>query len=151
MMIRSIGHAVLFSAITLGSITAVSAAPGNSAGGGNSGNGTIPGHSNGLGGGDGGGRSGGRPLVYSPVRAGIVGHPYRQSADGKEVEGEGQYHGFRERMKHQFEVGKEVCSVLQQFGINMRGYVTCETYLAVMLQRMLYVSRDNRHRRRYFS
>ncbi|MBP2492741.1 hypothetical protein ABID82_003224 [Methylobacterium sp. PvP062] len=61
MMIRSIGHAVLFSAITLGSITAVSAAPGNSAGGGNSGNGTIPGHSNGLGGGDGGDHSGGAP------------------------------------------------------------------------------------------
>ncbi|MET3414950.1 hypothetical protein [Methylobacterium sp. 1030] len=62
MMIRSIGRTVLFTAITLGAITAVSAqAPGNSAGGGNNGNGTIPGHSNGLGGGDGGGRSGGAP------------------------------------------------------------------------------------------
>jgi len=47
-----------------------------------------------------------QPLVYYPIRAGIVGHPYRQSPDGRGVEGEGQYHGFRERMKHQLEAGK---------------------------------------------
>lgn len=46
------------------------------------------------------------PLVYSPMRAGIVGHPYQQSDDGSEVQGEGQYHGFRERMRRQLEFGK---------------------------------------------
>lgn len=47
------------------------------------------------------------PLVYSPMRAGIIGHPYQPSQDGKGVEGEGQYHGFRERMRRQFEEGRE--------------------------------------------
>jgi phospholipase D1/2 len=42
------------------------------------------------------------PLVYHPTRAGIIGHPYTSNG-GDEVEGEGQYHGFRERMKFQYE------------------------------------------------
>lgn len=46
------------------------------------------------------------PLVYSPQRVGIIGHPYRASEVGNEVEGEGQYHGFRERMRDQFEIGR---------------------------------------------
>ncbi|KAK4505731.1 hypothetical protein PRZ48_003696 [Zasmidium cellare] len=48
-----------------------------------------------------------QPLVYSPMRAGIIGHPYQPSQDGEGVEGEGQYHGFRERMRQQFEQGRE--------------------------------------------
>ncbi|CAK3806272.1 Phospholipase D1 [Lecanosticta acicola] len=46
------------------------------------------------------------PLVYSPVRAGIIGHPYKASEAGGEIEGEGQYDGFRERMRLQYETGK---------------------------------------------
>lgn len=47
-----------------------------------------------------------QPLVYHPQRAGIIGHPYQQSEDGQTVEGEGQYHGFRERMREQYESGR---------------------------------------------
>ncbi|KAF2161258.1 hypothetical protein M409DRAFT_59260 [Zasmidium cellare ATCC 36951] len=48
-----------------------------------------------------------QPLVYSPMRAGIIGHPYQPAQDGQGVEGDGQYHGFRERMRQQFEQGRE--------------------------------------------
>jgi phospholipase D1/2 len=38
------------------------------------------------------------PLPYRPSRAGIIGHPYQQSEGGAELEGEGQYEHFRDRM-----------------------------------------------------
>ncbi|KAK4631613.1 Phospholipase D1 [Fulvia fulva] len=47
-----------------------------------------------------------KPLVYAPVRAGIIGHPYPSGDDDSDVQGEGQYHGFRERMRQQYEHGK---------------------------------------------
>ncbi|KAF7195689.1 Phospholipase D1 [Pseudocercospora fuligena] len=46
-----------------------------------------------------------QPLVYHAARAGIIGHPYEENADG-EPRGEGQYHGFRQRMREQYEVGR---------------------------------------------
>ena len=47
------------------------------------------------------------PLVFKPQRAGIIGHPYNQSDDGAEIEGEeGQYPGFREKMKQQYEFSR---------------------------------------------
>ena len=47
-----------------------------------------------------------QPLDYTPVRAGIIGHPYQSAEDGSDVQGEGQYHGFRERMRQQYEHGR---------------------------------------------
>jgi len=47
------------------------------------------------------------PIEYHPNRAGIIGHPYRQAEPGAEIEGEGQYHHFRERMREQYEMGRQ--------------------------------------------
>lgn len=47
-----------------------------------------------------------QPLVYKPIRAGIIGHPYNQSEGGAEDEIDGQYHGFRMKMKQQYESGR---------------------------------------------
>ncbi|KAF2723750.1 phospholipase D/nuclease [Polychaeton citri CBS 116435] len=60
-----------------------------------------------------------KPLPFRTSRVGIIGHPYRQDQSGQQIEGEGQYQGFRERMKQrmreeieegraQFTEGKEV-------------------------------------------
>jgi phospholipase D1/2 len=43
------------------------------------------------------------PIDFSPSRAGIIGHPYRPDGEGRGVQGEGQYHHFRERMRQQYE------------------------------------------------
>lgn len=56
-----------------------------------------------------------QPLLYSPTRVGIIGHPYQTSQDGEGVEGEGQYHGFRERMRQQFEQGRERLRDIQDY------------------------------------
>lgn len=45
-------------------------------------------------------------LDYRPSRAGIIGHPYEQAQPGAEVEGEGQSHRFRERMREQYELSR---------------------------------------------
>ncbi|KAK3680162.1 hypothetical protein LTR78_000539 [Recurvomyces mirabilis] len=46
------------------------------------------------------------PIVFHPERAGIFGHPYVQSEPGAPVEGEGQAHHFRERVRDQYERGR---------------------------------------------
>ncbi|KAK0267904.1 hypothetical protein LTR35_015962 [Friedmanniomyces endolithicus] len=43
------------------------------------------------------------PITYHPNRAGIIGHPYVPSELGAPVEGEGQSHHLRERMKEQYD------------------------------------------------
>ena len=49
-----------------------------------------------------------KPLPYRPSRAGIIGHPYQQSTAGAEIEGEGQYQGFREKMHERYQRGQEI-------------------------------------------
>lgn len=51
-----------------------------------------------------------QPLVYKPMRVGIIGHPYNtQGGDAGDAENEidGQYHGFRMKMKEQFDTGRQ--------------------------------------------
>ncbi|KAK1021647.1 hypothetical protein LTS16_026360 [Friedmanniomyces endolithicus] len=43
------------------------------------------------------------PITYHPNRAGIIGHPYIPSELGGPVEGEGQSHHLRERMREQYD------------------------------------------------
>nr|OQO29533.1 hypothetical protein B0A51_02625 [Rachicladosporium sp. CCFEE 5018] len=46
-----------------------------------------------------------KPIPFRVSRAGIIGHPYQQAEPGAEVEGHGQYEGFRERMRVHYERG----------------------------------------------
>ncbi|KAK5122151.1 hypothetical protein LTR85_004397 [Meristemomyces frigidus] len=57
-----------------------------------------------------------QPLIFRPNRSGIIGHPYEQTEPGAEMttpEGghhhdfAGQYHHFRERMRSQYDTGRE--------------------------------------------
>lgn len=51
------------------------------------------------------------PIDFRPNRAGIIGHPYEPAADGTSVvEGDGQYHRFRDRMHDQLQAGREELS-----------------------------------------
>ncbi|GAB1741260.1 hypothetical protein NU219Hw_g6501t1 [Hortaea werneckii] len=45
------------------------------------------------------------PITFRPSRGGIIGHPYRQAEGGAELQGEGQYDHFRNKMKEQYEAG----------------------------------------------
>ncbi|KAK4959164.1 hypothetical protein LTR10_003963 [Elasticomyces elasticus] len=47
-----------------------------------------------------------QPIAYHPNRAGIIGHPYVQAEPGAPVEGEGQFHSFRERLRDQYDKGR---------------------------------------------
>ena len=50
-----------------------------------------------------------QPIDFWPAKAGIIGHPYsdEQAEPGAESEIQGQSKGFRERMRQQYEVGRE--------------------------------------------
>ncbi|KAF2773167.1 phospholipase D/nuclease [Teratosphaeria nubilosa] len=48
------------------------------------------------------------PIDFHPSRAGIFGHPYIADSAGGEVQGEGQFHHFRERMHDMHEKAKIV-------------------------------------------
>ena len=50
------------------------------------------------------------PLDFWPVKAGIIGHPYEQDEQaeaGAEADIPGQSQGFRDRMRQQFEAGRQ--------------------------------------------
>ncbi|KAK3115484.1 hypothetical protein LTR53_005141 [Teratosphaeriaceae sp. CCFEE 6253] len=47
-----------------------------------------------------------QPIAYHPSRGGIIGHPYEQAEPGAPIEGEGQTHHFRERMREQYDRGR---------------------------------------------
>ncbi|WPG99777.1 phospholipase D/nuclease [Acrodontium crateriforme] len=48
-----------------------------------------------------------KPIDYEPSRAGIIGHPYKQAQNGQELEGEGQYGSFKDKMKKEYERGRQ--------------------------------------------
>lgn len=52
-------------------------------------------------------------LEYRPSWLGIIGHPYRQAEGGAEIEGHGQYQGFREQMRERYHAGREALEDMQ--------------------------------------